>query len=82
MESFYREGRKRADVLMEGKEPVGGQWNFDKENRKPPKGKLNTPEPLTFAPDETTQVVMAAVAAADFPTFGEAGPFHWAVTRE
>ncbi|MEO1593558.1 MAG: cryptochrome/photolyase family protein, partial [Cyanobacteria bacterium J06632_22] len=27
MESFYREGRKRLDLLMEGKDPVGGQWN-------------------------------------------------------
>ncbi|MEM6427327.1 MAG: cryptochrome/photolyase family protein, partial [Cyanobacteria bacterium P01_D01_bin.128] len=33
MESFYREGRKRFDVLMEGKDPVGDQWNFDKDNR-------------------------------------------------
>ncbi|MGF1525046.1 MAG: cryptochrome/photolyase family protein [Leptolyngbyaceae cyanobacterium] len=82
MESFYREGRKRSGVLMEGKEPVGGQWNFDKENRKPPKGELNTPEPLTFTPDETTQAVMEAVEAAEFPTFGEAEPFHWAVTRD
>ncbi|MEL6382877.1 MAG: cryptochrome/photolyase family protein [Cyanobacteria bacterium J06626_18] len=82
MESFYREGRKRSGVLMEGKEPIGGQWNFDKENRKPPKGELNTPEPLTFAPDETTQAVIEAVDAADFSTFGESQPFHWAVTRD
>lgn len=82
MESFYREGRKRLNVLMEGEEPVGGQWNFDKENRKPPKGKLETPDPLTFDPDEITQSVIEQVEAADFPTFGEATPFHWAVTRE
>ena len=82
MESFYREGRKRFEVLMAGKDPVGGQWNFDKENRKPPKGQLNTPEPLTFAPDDITQAVIETVTAADFPTFGEATPFHWAVTRD
>jgi deoxyribodipyrimidine photolyase-related protein len=81
MESFYREGRKRLDILMEGKEPIGGQWNFDKENRKPPKGKLNTPEPLTFVPDEITQAVIERVESADFATFGEVAPFNWAVTR-
>lgn len=81
MESFYREGRKRLDILMEGKEPVGGQWNFDKENRKPPKGKLDTPQPPTFEPDDITQAVIEAVEKADWPTFGEIIPFHWAVTR-
>jgi deoxyribodipyrimidine photolyase-related protein len=35
MESFYRKLRRRFDVLMENGEPVGGQWNFDAENRKP-----------------------------------------------
>ncbi|MDB9528395.1 cryptochrome/photolyase family protein [Oscillatoria sp. CS-180] len=82
MESFYREGRKRFGVLMVGDEPEGGRWNFDKENRKPPKGKLNTPVPMTFEPDEVTQAVIEAVEKLDFPTFGEAEPFAWAVTRE
>ncbi|MEO1592162.1 MAG: cryptochrome/photolyase family protein, partial [Cyanobacteria bacterium J06632_22] len=82
LESFYREGRKRLDLLMDGKDPVGGQWNFDKENRKPPKGKLNPPAPLWFAPDDITQAVIDQVKTADWPTFGEIGAFGWAVTRE
>ena len=81
MESFYREGRKRLNVLMEGDAPIGGQWNFDKENRKPPKGKLNTPPPLTFEPDEITQAVIETVEQANFPTFGDVKSFRWAVTR-
>lgn len=81
MESFYREGRKRTGVLMAGKDPVGGQWNYDKDNRQPPKGTLNPPAPLTFAPDETTEAVIETVEALEFPTFGQARPFHWAVTR-
>ncbi len=32
--SFYRFQRKRLAVLMEGKEPRGGQWSFDADNRK------------------------------------------------
>lgn len=82
MESFYREGRKRFNVLMEGKQPVGGTWNLDKENRKPPKGKLSPPAPCTFTPDATTQAVMAIVNTLDGPTFGEAEPFGWGVTRD
>ena len=82
MESFYREGRRRFDILMASKDPVGGQWNFDKETRKPPKGKLDTPAPLTFDPDDITQAVIETVQAADFPTFGNIEPFRWAVTRE
>jgi deoxyribodipyrimidine photolyase-related protein len=27
MEYFYREGRQRFNILMEGKKPVGGEWN-------------------------------------------------------
>ncbi len=82
MENFYREGRKRFDVLMEGNQPVGGQWNFDKQNRKPPKGKLNTPDALWFEPDPITQAVIDWVKSQNFPVYGEAEPFRWAVTRQ
>ncbi|MCQ8184888.1 cryptochrome/photolyase family protein [Parvularcula maris] len=34
MEYFYREMRKKTGLLMDGDEPVGGQWNYDAENRK------------------------------------------------
>lgn len=34
MASFYKDQRKRLDILMEGDEPVGGQWSFDEDNRK------------------------------------------------
>ncbi|MEB3232647.1 MAG: cryptochrome/photolyase family protein, partial [Leptolyngbyaceae bacterium] len=81
MESFYREGRKRYGILMDGKEPVGGQWNFDKENRKPPTGKINPPQPLWFEPDTVTQALINVVESADWPTFGAIEPFGWAVTR-
>ena len=39
MESFYRAQRIRLNILVENGKPVGGAWNFDKENRSPlPKG--------------------------------------------
>ena len=34
MEFFYRELRKRFNILMDGKKPTGGKWNFDHDNRK------------------------------------------------
>ncbi len=81
MEYFYREGRKQFDVLMEGKQPAGGQWNFDKDNRKPPKGKLDTPSPLWFQPDAITRDVMEWVGQGNFSTYGELDSFHWGVKR-
>ena len=39
MESFYRNQRIRLNILVEKGKPVGGAWNFDKENRSSlPKG--------------------------------------------
>jgi len=90
MELFYREGRRRFGVLMEGDTPLGGQWNYDQDNRKaPPKG-LAGPEPLVFQPDGITQAVIAKVddLAAELEAGDEAGlpgcsqPFGWGVTRQ
>ena len=36
MEYFYRWQRKRLNILIDGAQPVGGQWNFDADNRLPP----------------------------------------------
>ena len=93
LELFYREGRRRFDVLMQGQgskaEPLGGQWNFDADNRKaPPKG-LSGPEPLWFEPDAITEAVIAKVQQLDqercrdgMPALpGALRPFRWGVTR-
>jgi deoxyribodipyrimidine photolyase-related protein len=34
MEFFYRQMRREHNVLMKDGEPVGGQWNFDSDNRR------------------------------------------------
>jgi len=36
MEDFYRWRRRATGLLMEGEEPVGGRWNLDTDNRRPP----------------------------------------------
>ena len=82
MEDFYRIMRRQTGLLMDGDQPVGGQWNYDQENRKSvPKGHRFTP-PLRFAPDATTTEVMALVAGRFGNHFGSIDGFSWAVTRE
>lgn len=85
MEDFYREGRRRFNILMEGNQPLGGRWNFDRENRKPPKGKLTLPEALWFEPDAITQAVIDWVkqspAFKDSQDYWQIEPFRWGVTR-
>ena len=51
MESYYRRMRQRTDMLMDVGEPLGGQWNFDQENRKPWKGKPVLPKSWDFSHD-------------------------------
>lgn len=42
--SFYKSERKKRDILMDGKNPTGGKWTFDDENRKKyPKDKIAPP---------------------------------------
>jgi deoxyribodipyrimidine photolyase-related protein len=81
MEYFYRAGRQKFNILMNGEQPIGGKWNLDKENRQPPKGKLNPPAPLQFTPDEITSEVIAKVQNLDIRTYGKLESFDWGVTR-
>ena len=80
MEYFYREMRRKTGLLMEGGEPAGGQWNYDADNRKPPKDGLVIPEPTTFAPDEITKDVLTLVEREFSDHFGDLLPFDFAVT--
>ena len=81
MEDFYRWLRLESGILMAGKLPVGGEWNYDKENRKTlPKG-VPVPIAPVFAPDAVTQDVLAMVAARFPSNFGTLEGFCWPVTR-
>lgn len=63
MEYFYREMRKRYDVLMEHNKPKGGAWNFDASNRKSfgKSGPELIAQRRNFKQDEITQAVIALV---------------------
>ena len=43
LEFFYRNMRKQFNLLMQQGQPEGGQWNFDKNNRKKWKGTPTIP---------------------------------------
>ena len=84
LEYFYREMRHKTGILMEGQNPVGGQWNFDAENRgsfgKQGPGML--PAPSRFAPDAITQAVIALVNQRFAQHPGTVSSFGWPVTRD
>ena len=81
METFYRHMRKKHQVLMEQDQPVGGQWNFDHDNRK----KLPSNAAIfTSALELTDQTaVYEEIQRAQLRTIGEivSTEFSWTVTR-
>ena len=82
MEFFYREMRRKTGLLMDGDKPEGGQWNFDKDNRKPAKLDLLMPRPIAFPPDAITQAVIDLVAERFPDNLGSLDAFDYAVTCE
>jgi deoxyribodipyrimidine photolyase-related protein len=82
LEYFYRDLRKRFDVLMEDGQPVGGDWNYDSDNRGSfgKSGLGVIPPPVAFPPDPITADVLKLVAVefADHP--GRLDHFDWPVT--
>ena len=82
MEYFYREMRKKYNILIDEDAPVGGQWNYDTENRKSPKDGLVIPNPTISELDATTKEVLTLVAERFDNHFGELEPFYFAVTRK
>jgi deoxyribodipyrimidine photolyase-related protein len=89
-EDFYRFMRRRTGYLMDGEDPVGGEWNYDDQNRDTPPADWTPPRPPAFEPDETTREVQAWVAETftggyDQPPYGgdwaEPEEFRWPVTR-
>jgi deoxyribodipyrimidine photolyase-related protein len=84
MEYFYREMRRRHQVLLEPDgSPCGGEWNFDAENREafPPAGPQAVPPTPRFEPDAITEGVISLVEQRFAGHPGQARPFGWPVTR-
>ncbi len=81
MEYFYRDMRRKTDLLMNSDQPEGGKWNYDAENRKAASDDFLMPQPMCFEPDEITREVFALVTMRFGHHFGDLHPFHYAVTH-
>ena len=83
LEFFYRDMRRQTGLLMDGDAPIGGQWNFDMENRGSfgASGPGDVPAPTRFAPDAITQDVIDLVQRELPSQPGRIDNFGWPVTR-
>ena len=82
MEYFYRDMRQRHDILMLDNKPVGGQWNYDHENRKALKKDLTIPPPLHFKENKITKEVLSLLEGRFEHHFGDLRPFYFATTSQ
>lgn len=82
LENFYRELRKQTGYLMADGKPVGGIWNYDKENRKSLPKNISIPQIPIIEPDVITQEVIQLVKNYLPDNFGRLDQFGFAVTRD
>lgn len=82
METFYREMRKKYDILMDGKEPLKGKWNFDHENRNKFRDLLLLKE-AKFFPKNVSKItdLLTRMQVETIGTIDEEN-FEWPVSRE
>ena len=81
MEYFYRQMRKETGYLMDGDDPQGGQWNYDKDNRRKLPNGVKLPERLRFEADSITKDVLELVEERFDGHFGDLHPFLMPVKR-
>ncbi|MBD2189164.1 cryptochrome/photolyase family protein [Pseudanabaena mucicola] len=82
LENFYRELRKQTGYLMADGKPIGGNWNYDKENRKALPKNISIPPIPEIPPDLITQEVIDLVNNYLPHNFGKLDRFSYAVTRD
>ena len=81
MESFYRHMRKKHYVMMDGKDPVTGQWNYDKDNRKKLPDSVSIPDRNSRTNDVSE--IVELIKSSEIKTIGaiDAKNFIWPTTR-
>jgi len=82
-EYYYRWLRKKYNLLMEGAKPLGGKWNFDKENQKSISKLKEAPkERNKLKSDELTVSTMVEIENCFPDSIGNLENFNWAVTHK
>lgn len=82
MQSFYMWQRRRLDILVEGSEPVGGQWSFDAENRKRLPKHIELPEAYTYTKHAALEDAQAWAKQAFLNNPGNADTFFYPLTHD
>jgi deoxyribodipyrimidine photolyase-related protein len=81
-EYYYRWLRKKYSLLMEGNKPLGGKWNFDKDNQKSISKLKEIPKPRSrLKSDELTISTMIDIENCFPDSAGNLESFNWAVTH-
>ncbi|WP_396178664.1 cryptochrome/photolyase family protein [Flavobacterium sp.] len=82
MENFYRMMRKKHHVLMQGSQPEGNLWNFDKDNRLKYKGQVPIPVAIGF--QQNINEILSEIEKANVATFGkiDSKNFNWPTSRK
>lgn len=82
MESFYRDMRKKHDILTIAGQPEGGKWNYDHSNRNKWNGGFGIPPYEKFKNDVSD--VVDAIEIAEIKTMGsfESFTFEYPITRK
>lgn len=83
MEYFYRDMRKKYRILVDEKNnPIGGQWNYDKENRQPPTAELTSPTRVSHKKSDIVLTCIELVRHRYADHIGNLDRFYYAVTAE
>ena len=82
METFYREMRKKHQILMVDKQPEGGKWNYDASNRKKWKGDSFIPPAKNF--DNDVSKILKEIEEAGVKSIGKinAKYFEYPISRK
>ncbi|MBT3741916.1 MAG: cryptochrome/photolyase family protein [Polaribacter sp.] len=82
MENFYRNMRKKHQILMIDKQPEGGKWNYDASNRKKWKGDTLIPQEINF--DTNVEDILSDIKKAKIETIGKINSkyFEYPISRK
>lgn len=82
MERFYRHWRAETGYLMDGDNPMGGQWNYDQENRNKLDKEAVVPDPMPLS--NQVQDIVDLLEQEGIKTFGriDEDNFIWPINRQ